>query len=140
MSSSVFAAPEVLTAAAGDFSGVGEALRTATAAAAPWTMGIAPLGGDEVSAAVMRLFGAYAKDFQALQCAHRGVSCGLCASVVAGESVDRAPGTGQAGGDGGWILGNGGNGGSGGANGWLGGGNGGAGGVGGLGARCFFRP
>ncbi|MCV7074608.1 PE domain-containing protein, partial [Mycobacterium szulgai] len=62
----VIAAPEVLAAATGDLSGIGEALRAAAATAAAPTTGIAPLAGDEVSAAITRLFGSYAQDFQAL--------------------------------------------------------------------------
>ncbi|MCQ4361858.1 PE family protein, partial [Mycobacterium gordonae] len=66
MSSFVIANPELLTAAAADVSQIREALRAASAAAAPWTTGIAPLGGDEVSAAITKLFGGYGQDFHAL--------------------------------------------------------------------------
>ncbi|MEK0904600.1 PE family protein, partial [Mycobacterium ulcerans] len=66
MSSFVIATPEFLTAAANDLSGIGDAVRAATGAAAPSTTAIAPLAGDEVSAAVTRMFGAYAQEFQTL--------------------------------------------------------------------------
>ncbi|WP_415823635.1 PE family protein, partial [Mycobacterium basiliense] len=66
MSSFVFAAPEVLTAAADDLGGIGQAVRAATGAAAPSTTAIAPLAGDEISVAVTRMFGAYAQEFQTL--------------------------------------------------------------------------
>ncbi|WP_142282280.1 PE family protein, partial [Mycobacterium sp. IEC1808] len=66
----------------------------------------------------------------------------LTGRPLIGNGANGAPGTGQAGGNGGWLIGDGGNGGSGGAgqaggaggvNGYLGGGPGGAGGVGGNG-------
>ncbi|WP_261864699.1 PE family protein, partial [Mycobacterium marinum] len=66
MSSFVIATPEFLTAAANDLSGIGDAVRAATGAVAPSTTAIAPLAGDEVSAAVTRMFGAYAQEFQTL--------------------------------------------------------------------------
>src|SRR5689334_3703375 len=66
MSSYVIAAPAALAVAAGDLSGIGEALKAATAAAAPSTTGIVPLAGDEVSAAIANLFGSYGQEYQAL--------------------------------------------------------------------------
>lgn len=66
MSSYVIATPETLAAAASDLRGIGEVLRAAGATAAPLTTSIAALGGDEVSAAVTRLFGALGEEYQAL--------------------------------------------------------------------------
>ncbi|WP_155769347.1 PE family protein, partial [Mycobacterium asiaticum] len=66
MSSHVFVSTDGVSAAAGDLRRLGEALRVATGAAGPATVGIVPLAGDEVSAAVARLFGAYGQEYQAL--------------------------------------------------------------------------
>ncbi len=66
MSTFLIAATDVLAAASADLSGIGEAVRDAGASAAPATTWIAPAAADEVSAAVTRLFGNYAADFQAL--------------------------------------------------------------------------
>src|SRR5271168_2950759 len=66
MSSYLIAAPEALAAASADLSGIGEAIREATAAAAPSTTGIAAPALDEVSAAITKLFGSYGAEFQAL--------------------------------------------------------------------------
>ncbi len=66
MSSFLIAAPEALAAASADLSGIGEAIREARASAAPATTVISPPAADEVSAAITRLFGNYAADFQAL--------------------------------------------------------------------------
>ncbi len=46
--------------------GIGEAIREASAAAAPSTTGIAAAAGDEVSAAIASFFGSFAADFHAL--------------------------------------------------------------------------
>ena len=66
MSSYVIAAPEALAEASGDLTEIGEAIRAATGAAAPSTTGIVAAAGDEVSAAIARVFGSYAEEFQAL--------------------------------------------------------------------------
>ncbi len=66
MSSFVIAAPEVIAAASGDLTGIEEAIRDASAAAAPSTTGLAAAGADEVSAAIARVFGSYAEEFHAL--------------------------------------------------------------------------
>ena len=66
MSSYVIAATEALAAASADMSGIGEAIREATAAAGPSTTSIVPPALDEVSAAVTRLFGTYGHDFQSM--------------------------------------------------------------------------
>lgn len=66
MSSYVIAAPEALAVAAGDLTGIGEAIKGAAAAAAPSTTAIVAAAGDEVSAAIANLFGSYAREFQAL--------------------------------------------------------------------------
>ncbi|WP_373200108.1 PE family protein, partial [Mycobacterium marinum] len=62
----VTAAPEALAAAAGDLTGIGEALRAATAAAAPSTTSLVAAAGDEVSTAIATLFSEHAQSYQAL--------------------------------------------------------------------------
>ena len=66
MTTFLVAAPQTLAAASADLSGIGEAIRAATASAAPSTTGIAAAAADEVSEAIARLFGSHAQDFQAL--------------------------------------------------------------------------
>ncbi len=66
MSSFLNIAPEALASASADLSGIGEAIREATSAAAPSTTGIVPPALDEVSAAISRLFGGYGQEFQSL--------------------------------------------------------------------------
>jgi hypothetical protein len=66
MSSYVIAAPEAFAVASGDLTGIGDAIRAATAAAAPPTTGIAAAAADEVSAALASFFGSFAEDFHAL--------------------------------------------------------------------------
>ncbi len=66
MSSLVIAAPEFIAAASDDLAGIGEAIREASAAAAPSTTAIAEAAGDEVSKAIASLFGGYAEEFHAL--------------------------------------------------------------------------
>ena len=60
------AAPEALAAASADSTGIGEAIREATAAAAPSTTSVVAAAEDEVSAAISKLFGGYGQEFQAL--------------------------------------------------------------------------
>ncbi|MCV7089400.1 PE family protein, partial [Mycobacterium interjectum] len=66
MSAFLIAAPEALSAASADLSGIGEAIKEAAATWAPSTTGIAPAAGDEVSAAIARLFGNYGQTYQTL--------------------------------------------------------------------------
>ena len=66
MSTFLIAAPEALAAASADLSGIGEAIRKATASAAPSTMGIVAAAADEVSAAIASVFGAHGSAYQAL--------------------------------------------------------------------------
>jgi hypothetical protein len=66
MSSYVTAAPEALAVAAEDLTGIREAIKAATAVAAPSTTAIVVAARDEVSAAIASLFGSYAEEFQAL--------------------------------------------------------------------------
>ncbi|WP_431195869.1 PE family protein [Mycobacterium camsae] len=66
MSTSLIAAPEALAAASADLSEIAEAIRQATASAAPSTTGIAAAAADEVSAAIARLFGGYAQSYQSV--------------------------------------------------------------------------
>ncbi|HTY33244.1 PE domain-containing protein [Mycobacterium sp.] len=66
MPSLVIAAPEALAAASADLTGIEEAIKAASAAAAPSTTGIAAAGADEVSAAVASLFGDFAEEFHTL--------------------------------------------------------------------------
>ena len=62
----VIALPDVLVTAASDLSGIGSAIRSARAAAAGSTTQVAAAAGDEVSAAIARLFGTYGQEFQTL--------------------------------------------------------------------------
>lgn len=62
----VIATPEALVAASAELTGLGEAIKGAVAAAAPSTTGIVTAAADEVSAAIARFFGGYAREFQAL--------------------------------------------------------------------------
>jgi hypothetical protein len=62
----VIAAPEVVTAAAGNLAGIGSTLGEATAAAAAPTTGVAAAAADEVSIALSEIFGTYGRQFQAL--------------------------------------------------------------------------
>src|ERR1700722_20614348 len=66
MSSFLIAAPDELAWASTDLSGVGEAIREATSAAAPSTTGITAPALDEISAAITKLFGNHGQEFQAL--------------------------------------------------------------------------
>jgi PE family len=59
-------APELLVSAAADVESIGSALKTAHAAAAIPTTGLAAAGTDEVSAAVAALFAGHGQKFQAL--------------------------------------------------------------------------
>lgn len=62
----VTAAPEFVTAAAGDLADIGSALGAANAVAALPTTGIAAAAADEVSTQLAPMFGAYAQKYQAL--------------------------------------------------------------------------
>ncbi|OBI78129.1 PE family protein [Mycobacterium asiaticum] len=62
----VFAAPELVEAAAQNLAGISSSLGQATAAAAAPTTGILAAGADEVSAAIAQLFGTHGQEFQAL--------------------------------------------------------------------------
>src|SRR5262245_4392385 len=66
MSSYLIATPEVLSAASGDLTGIGSAIRAANAAAAGSTTQVLAAAGDEVSAAIATLLGTYAQEDQAL--------------------------------------------------------------------------
>ena len=87
MSSYLIAAPEALATASADLSGIGEAIREATTAAAPSTTGIVPAAADEVSAAIGRLFGTFGEDFHALSAQAAAVPCPVCAVVVLGREL-----------------------------------------------------
>ena len=62
----VLAAPEMMTAAAGDLGNIASTLTEEHAAAAASTVGLVPAAGDEVSAGVAQLFSRYAEGFQGL--------------------------------------------------------------------------
>ncbi len=66
MSSYVIAAPEGLAAAADGLNRIGTTIREAHEAAAASTIEVLTAGQDDVSTAVAHLFGAYARDYQAL--------------------------------------------------------------------------
>ena len=87
MSSYVIAAPEALASASADLSGIGEAIRQATAAAAPSTTGIVPPALDEVSAAITRLFGTYGQQFQSLSAQSALFHSGFVQALSSGGSA-----------------------------------------------------
>ena len=87
MSTFLIAATDVLAAASADLSGIGEAVRDAGASAAPATTGIAPAAADEVSAAITRLFGNYAADFQALSARTAAFHTGFVQTLVHSASA-----------------------------------------------------
>lgn len=62
----VFAAPELVEAAAQNLTGISSALGQATTAAAGPTTAVLAAGADEVSAAIAQLFGAHGQEFQAI--------------------------------------------------------------------------
>jgi len=66
MSSYVITAPSALAVASGDLAGIGDAIKVASATAAPATTGITTAAEDEVSVAVAKVFGSYAEEFHAL--------------------------------------------------------------------------
>lgn len=60
----MFVQPEFVTAAASDLAGIRDNLTQASSSAAQSTTGILAGGGDEVSAAISRIFSAYGEEFQ----------------------------------------------------------------------------
>jgi hypothetical protein len=62
----VIAAPELITAAAADLTGIFSTITEANAVAAAPTMGVLAAGADEVSATIATLFGEHAQAYQAL--------------------------------------------------------------------------
>ncbi|MCV7078529.1 PE family protein, partial [Mycobacterium szulgai] len=139
----VIVAPELLAAAAADLAHINTVLNAANAAAATPTTGLLAAAGDEVSSAIVALFGAHAEAYQALSVqatvfhdrfvqtlaasanAYAGTEAAsvlrlinaptqtLFGRPLIGNGVNGAPGTGANGGPGGLLIGNGGTGGSG---------------------------
>ncbi|OBK22169.1 PE family protein [Mycobacterium asiaticum] len=62
----LLAEPEIMAAAATNVEGIGSALKAASAAAAGPTSRVLAAAGDEISAAIANLFGAYGDEFQLL--------------------------------------------------------------------------
>ncbi len=62
----VLTAPAILASAATDVDGIASAIGAANAAAAAPTSGVLAAAGDEVSAAIANLFGAYGQEYQAI--------------------------------------------------------------------------
>jgi PE family len=62
----VIAAPEFVAAAATDLANIGSTISSANATALAPTTGLLPAGADEVSAAIVALFGSQAQAYQAL--------------------------------------------------------------------------
>ena len=58
--------PQMLTAAAGNLTGIGSAMAAQNAAAATPTMGVVPAAADEVSALIATQFAAHAANYQAV--------------------------------------------------------------------------
>nr|WP_085254556.1 PE family protein [Mycobacterium saskatchewanense] len=59
-------APEAVSAAVRDLAAVGSAINAANATAAASTTALAAADGDEVSAAIAKLFGNYGQQYQAV--------------------------------------------------------------------------
>lgn len=62
----VIAEPQLLWSAAAEIEGIGSAISAANAAATGPTSGLLAAAGDEVSAAIANLFGAYGRQYQAV--------------------------------------------------------------------------
>jgi hypothetical protein len=62
----LFTQPQLLTEAATNLSGIGSSLTAASSAAALPTTGVLAAGADEVSAAMAGVFGAHARQYQAM--------------------------------------------------------------------------
>jgi hypothetical protein len=62
----VIAEPQMMASVAAEIDGIGSAFSAATAAAAAPTSGLAAAAGDEVSAAIADVFGAFGREYQAL--------------------------------------------------------------------------
>ena len=62
----VIAAPELMTSAASDLANIGSTISAASAAAWIPTSNILPAAADEVSTAIVALFGGHAQAYQAL--------------------------------------------------------------------------
>jgi hypothetical protein len=62
----LFTQPQLLTEAATNLSGIGSSLTAANSAAALPTTGVMAAGADEVSAAMAGVFGAHARQYQAM--------------------------------------------------------------------------
>jgi hypothetical protein len=83
----VVAAPEFVTAAAGDLAGIGSGLNAAHTTTALSTTGLAAAAGDEVSAGIAALFNTYGAGYQTL---------GAQAAVFHAEFVDLLNGSAAA--------------------------------------------
>jgi hypothetical protein len=81
----VIAAPEAIAAAASNLASIGSTITAANAAAAGSTTGVLPAAADEVSAAIARLFGTYAQDFQALRAQAEAFHDRFVQALTAGE-------------------------------------------------------
>ncbi|MBO0866036.1 MAG: PE family protein [Mycobacterium sp.] len=89
--------PEMLTAAAGNLTGIGSAMAAQNAAAATPTMGVVPAAADEVSALTATQFAAHAANYQAVTAqaaavhdmfvATLGASAGLYAATESANAV-----------------------------------------------------
>ncbi|OBK18315.1 PE family protein [Mycobacterium asiaticum] len=94
MSTYLITVPEAVASASADLTGIGTAIREAAAAAAPSTTTILAAAGDEISAALARLFGDYAEEFQALSAQTALVQAGfertLSAAATAYASAEAA--------------------------------------------------
>jgi hypothetical protein len=89
--------PEVLTVAAGNLQGIGSAMAAQNAVAAAPTIGVAPPGGDAVSALTAAQFAMHASMYQAVSaqaaCVHEmfvntmGTSAGSYAATEAANAM-----------------------------------------------------
>lgn len=88
----MIATPAALTAAATDIDGIGSAVSVANAAAVAATTGVLAAGGDEVLAAIARLFNANAEEYHALSAQVAAFQNPVCAHLDWGvRSLSPAP-------------------------------------------------
>ncbi|WP_142281460.1 PE family protein, partial [Mycobacterium palustre] len=87
MSSYVIAAPEALAAVSAELASIGSAVGSASVAAGPAITQVAAAAGDEVSAAVSRVFGDYGQRFQRLAGQAGVFHAGFVQALSAGGSM-----------------------------------------------------
>jgi hypothetical protein len=90
----VIAEPQMMASVAAEIEGIGSTFRTATAGAAAPTTGLAAAAGDEVSAAIADVFGAFGQEYQAvvarLQAYHSQFQQALASAGIAYAETEAA--------------------------------------------------